>query len=111
METTKTITINTQEIKQDKKTFYVSSAKIGEKWYKIKFRKECETAPKQAGKYHLTIDFDYCTVEKGGVYTNKKGKELAENDTIWVHKIVNIEPMSEEELREENRNKMSEIFS
>lgn len=110
METTRRIIINTQEIKQDKKTFYVSSAKINDKWYKIKFRKECDDAPKKAGKYHLTIDFDYCTVEKGGVYTNKKGKELAENDTIWVHKIVDIVPMTDEELREENREKMSEIF-
>ena len=110
METTKTITITTQEIKHDKKTFYVSSSKIGEKWYKIKFRQECENAPKKAGKYHLTINFDDCSIEKGGVYTNKKGKELQENDSIWVHRIVEIVPVSEEELREENRQKMSAIF-
>lgn len=108
--TERKITILVKEIKKDKQTFYVSSAKIGETWYKIKFVKECIGAPVHSGKYELTIDFDFCSFEKGKVYTNKKGKDLPENDIIWVKKIVDIREYSEEELREENREKMSAIF-
>lgn len=110
METIRTITIHAQEIKKEKQSFIACSAEIGDKWYKIKFTKDCDGTPKRKGLYELTIDFDECSVEKGRAYTNSKGREGVANDTIWVRHIVGLRAYTEEELRAENRMAMNNIF-
>lgn len=108
--TVRTIELHSQEIKKDKQTFIASSAEINGKWYKIKFTKECDGAPKTRGIYALTIDFDECSVEKGKAYTNQHGKKGVSNDIIWVRHIVGIRKYTDEELREANRMAMNSIF-
>lgn len=104
------ITLHSREIRKDKQTFIASDAQIGKNWYKIKFTKECEIAPKNKGLYELTINFDDCSLEKGKPYENKKGEIKASNPTIWIKKIVDIRAFSDEELKESNRATMSAIF-
>lgn len=108
--TVRTIILHSQEIKKDKQTFIASSTEINGKWYKVKFTKECNDAPRTRGLYELTIDFDECSVEIGKKYTNSKGKQGVANDTIWVRHIVGLRKYTEEELREANRTVMSNIF-
>lgn len=109
--TVKVITLHTQEIKKDKKVFYASSAEICGKWYKIKFTMDCEGAPKEKGLYTLTIDIDECSVETGKVVKNSAGKEVKTADIIWVKSIVNLQKYSDEDLKEENRKLMGNIFT
>ena len=106
----RTFTIHAQEVKKDKQSFIACSAKIGEKWYKIKFTKEVKDAPDTRGLYDLTIDFDDCSVERGKPYTSKNGKKGISSDIIWVRHIVGLREYSAEELAEINRNELSEIF-
>ena len=108
--TVRTITLHSQEVKKEKQTFIASSAEINGKWYKIKFTKYCEGAPKTRGLYELTIDFDECSIEVGKRYTNSKGKSGVSNDIIWVRSIVGIRKYTEEELKHENRMAMGYIF-
>ena len=110
MNTVRTITLHSQEIKKDKQTFIVSSAEINGKWYKIKFTQNCVGYPKEKGLYELTIDFDDCSVEVGKKYTNSRGKSGVANDTIWVRHIVGLRKYTDEELAVANRQTMSNIF-
>ncbi len=104
------ITLHSREIRKDKQTFIASDAFIGGKWYKIKFTKECERAPKNKGLYELTLNFDDCSLEKGKPYTSKDGEKRLSNPTIWVKDIVKIREFSDEERKEANRLTMAEIF-
>lgn len=108
--TVRTITIHAQEVKNDKQTFIASSAEINGKWYKIKFTRDCDGIPKKRGLYELTIDFDECSIEVGKKYTNSKGKNGVENDTIWVRHIVGLRQYTEDELKAINRASLSTIF-
>lgn len=110
MENIRTITIHAQEIRKDKQVFIACSSEINKKWYKIKFTKDCVNVPKIKGLYELTIDFDFCSIEKGKPYTNKDNKKAISNDTIWVRHIVNIRQFTEDELKGANRVALSEIF-
>lgn len=110
METIKTITLHAQEVKKEKQTFIACSSEINGKWYKIKFTKECDGAPRIKGLYDLTIDFDTCSVEFGKRYTNSKGENGVSNDTIWVKHIVGLRMHTEEELKAANRIAMGNIF-
>ena len=110
METVKQITLHAQEIKKDKQSFIACSAEINNVWYKIKFVKGCEKAPTKRGLYILTIDFDNCSLEKGKWYTDKKGNDRKENDTIWVREISNIYQYTEEDLKASNRMTMASVF-
>lgn len=110
METIKTITIHATEVKKDKQSFIACSAEINGIWYKIKFVKGCKKAPTKKGLYDLTIDYDNCSIEQGKWYTNKKGVDVKENDTIWVRTISNIKEYSEEDLKSINRMAMATVF-
>ena len=110
METIRTIIIHSQEIKKEKQQFIASSAEINGKWYKIKFTKDCADTPKYRGLYELVIDFDTCSLERGKQFTNSKGESVKGNDTIWVRHIVGIRKVTEEELKERNRNDMASVF-
>lgn len=110
METVRTITIYSKEVKDGKKTFVVSSAKIGERWYKIKFVQGCAESPKTSGVYNLTIDFDDCSLEKGKPYTSATGRQGISNDTIWVRHIVGLTKYTEDDLKHTNRAVFEGIF-
>lgn len=110
METVRTILIHTQEIKKEKQSFPASSAEINGKWFKIKFTKDCDGAPRTRGLYDLTIDFDECSIEKGKMYTTSNGEQKKSNDTIWVRHIVGLRKYSEEELKKANRMAMENVF-
>lgn len=109
MENIKTIKINAREIKQDKKTFVVCNAKIGSKWYNIKFTQVCENTPKQKGIYDLTIDLNNCSIENGKMYTKEDGSQVKRNDTIWVRKINKLRKYTEEEMQQINTAKFEDI--
>ena len=110
METVQTIKLHAQEIKKDKQSFIACSAEIRGKWYKVKFTKDCENAPKHKGLYDLTIDIDECSIEKGKIVENSKGKEVKTPDIIWVRCIAGITKYSEEKLKEENRTAFGSVF-
>lgn len=110
METIRKIELHTQEINVEKKKFYASSAKIGEKWYKIKFTQDCKDAPRQKGLYELTIDLDECSLEVGKYYTAKDGTMRPSNSTIWVRHIVGLRKYTEDELKALNREAFSDVF-
>lgn len=110
METVRTITLHAQEIKKEKQSFIASSAEINGKWFKVKFTKECDGAPRTRGLYDLTIDFDECSLENGKMYTTANGEQKKSNDTIWVRHIVGLRKYTEEELKAANRMAMGNIF-
>lgn len=110
METTRTFMIACKEIKNNEQKFIASTAKINGKWYKIKFTKECETAPRKKGLYDLTVDLKDISIQKGKKYTNKKGEEKIENDTLWINKTTNLRKYTEEELEKRNMEALSEVF-
>ena len=103
-------TIYTKEIKSGNQKFYVSSAKIKDKWYKIKFTKDCDRAPKDRGIYDIIVDYDDCSIENGKLYTKENGETGIAPDNIWIKKLIDINRYTEEKLREMNREKMTEIF-
>lgn len=109
MERIKTIQINAKEIKKDKQTFIACSAKIGNNWYNIKFRQECEISPKQKGIYELTIDLNNCSMETGKYFTKEDGTTNKRNDTIWVKKVNNLRKFNEEEMQDLNATKFENI--
>lgn len=109
MEVIRTIRLNAKEVKKDKQTFITCNSKIGSNWYKIKFRKECENAPKTRGIYELQIDLNNCSIEDGKYFTKDDGSRVKGNDTIWVRKIKNIRKLTEEELQEINTAKFNDI--
>lgn len=110
METTRTFMIACKEIKKDEQKFIASTAKINGMWYKIKFTKECETAPRKKGLYDLTVDLKDVSIQKGKKYTNKKGEEKIENDTLWISKTKNLRKYTDEELEKRNIEALSKVF-
>ena len=110
MENVRTILLHAREIKKEKQSFIACASNINGTWYKIKFRKDCENIPKIKGLYDLTIDFDYCSIERGRTWETEDGKSGKNDDIIWVEKIVSIRQYTEEELKQGNRDKMSAIF-
>lgn len=111
MKNIQTIEIYSQEVKDGKKSFIASTAKIGGKWYKIKFVNGTENAPKERGIYYLTINFDFCSLERGKPYTSSTGRKGVSNDTIWVRKVENLYKLTDEELQERNRETFDAIFT
>lgn len=107
---TMTITIYAKQVKLDDKKFIASTAKIKDKWYKIKFPMESEKQPKTNGVYDLTFTYDNASIEKGKKYKNKYGEEAVTNDTLWVREITKIRKYTDEELNERNRERMDEVF-
>lgn len=107
----RTVKIYAKEIKKDKQTFIVCSGKIGENYYKIKFRKTCKNAPDEVGVYDLTVNLKDCSIEKGKPYTDSETKKQKIGQaTIWVEKIEELRKYSDEELREISLKNLKEIF-
>ena len=110
MSNIKIIKLHSQEIKKEKQTFVASSAEINGTWYKIKFTKDCENAPKRKGLYKLAVNIDDCSFEPGKPYKTENGKRGVSNPIVWVRKITKIVPYTEEELKEMNREAMNNVF-
>lgn len=106
-----TFTISAKEVKLDKLSFISCSAKIGDSYYKIKFTKECERAPRTRGLYDLTIDEDNCFIQRGEKYVTRDGYEAIGNPTIWVKSIESIRKYTDEELAEINRASFAGVFA
>lgn len=106
----KTFTITSREIKTDKNSFISSSAKIGDRYFKIKFTKDCLTKPNKRGLYRLTIDTTKCSIERGDKYINKQGFEAEGQPTIWVREVNYLTPYTEEELNAMNEKKFEAVF-
>lgn len=104
---TRTFRISAKEIKKKDGTgsFISCSAKIGEKWYRVKFTKDCERSPKKRGLYDLTVKSEHMSVQKGKI---KDG--FTENDILWISEIETLRRYTEEELNEMNEAKLSEVF-
>ena len=100
-----TMQLHAREVKLDKNTFIACSACINEKWYKVKFRKDCEVTPKTKGLYDLTVDLGNCTLQKGKPI-EINGKTTYENDTLWVSEVVELRKYTEDEIKEINRRKL-----
>ena len=59
MENTQKLTIYAKEIKLgDGKSFVAFTTLVKNKWFKVKFTRECLTTPKEKGMYHMTINMD-----------------------------------------------------
>lgn len=109
---TQLIKVSAKEIKKTDGTgsFISCSAKIGEKWYKIKFTKECTTDIKKRGLYDLKVNVDDISRQKGREKTLKGGKKVMDNDTLWIRKVVSLRKYTEEEMAELNRRDLDEVF-
>ena len=110
MSTIRTIKIFAKEVRKDKQSFIACTTQIKDKWYKIKFTRECNSIPNSRGVYELKIDVADTSYQKGETYINKQGKKAQGNDIIWVRKIAEIRQYTEEELRENNAIVMGAIF-
>lgn len=108
----RTIKLSAKEIKKTdgNGTFISCSAKIGAKWYRIKFTKEAVGEPKKRGLYDLTVDDSNCSLQRGRVKTKADGTQYTENDIFWVNKIEALRKYTEEELAEMNRKTMDGVF-
>lgn len=106
-----TFVLSAKEVKQEKNTFIACSAKLGDTYYKIKFTRECEKAPKTRGLYDITIDEDKCSIQRGKKYTTKDGYDAIGNHIIWVREIAAIRKYTDEELAEINRAKFAGVFA
>ena len=107
MENQITIKCYAKEIKTEKNSFLAVSSQINGKYYKIKFKKDCDTVPRKKGLFHLTLDLDEISVQYGKTYVGKDGKVREENPTIWVDGVIEIKYFTEEELKAINRDKVS----
>lgn len=106
-----TFVVSAKEVTADNKKFIACSAKIGQDFFKIKFRRECANAPTKAGLYDLVIDEDKCSIQNGKKYTTRDGYEAVGNPTIWVGEISSIRMYTEAELAEINRAKFATVFA
>ena len=102
--------MSAREITKDKKHFVACSAEINGQWYKIKFTRDCAGAPREKGLYKIWLNIDDCSYEPSRKMRREDGSEFTTNPTIWVKAIDRIQPFTEDELRERNRNQLADVF-
>lgn len=111
MEKTQKLTIYAKEIKLgDGKSFVAFTTLLKNKWFKVKFTRNCLTTPKEKGMYHLTIDVNDVSIEKGNFYNDKNGEKKQGNHTIWINKVVELSKYTEEELKQIREAKLESVF-
>lgn len=111
MEKTQKLTIYAKEIKMnDGKAFVAFTTLVKTKWFKVKFTRNCLTTPKEKGMYHLTIDVNDVSIEKGKFYTDKNGVKKQGSPTIWINKVVELSKYTEEELKQIREAKLESVF-
>ena len=109
--TIKTFVISARKVKVNNKSFISCSTKIGDTFYKVKFRKDCEKAPKKPCLYDITVDIDKCSIQNGKKYITKDGYEAIGNHTIWVSEVMELREYTDEEMSEINRAKFDGVFA
>ena len=102
-----TIQCYAREIKTEKNSFIAVTSQINGKFYKIKFKKDCNTIPRKKGLFHLTVDLDKISIQYGKEYAAKDGKKKEENPTIWVEEVDELKYFTDEELKALNRDKVA----
>lgn len=110
MENVQIITIYAKEIKTEKNKFLTFTTRIKDTYYKVKFTREVRDIPAEKGTYELTIDLDNVSIQCGEVVTTKSGKQVQENDTLWIKHIVGIRKYTQDDYKEVNRLKVEELF-
>lgn len=96
---TKTIRLYAKEFTSKEGHKFLSySAKLGDIWYKIKFRRECEDYPRKAGTYRIALNSEDCSYQKS---------EDEYNDIIWVKAVAKLERVE----RPEGNTAIDDIFS
>lgn len=110
MENTIKFKLHASEVKYENINFITCSAEIKNRWFKIKFTKDCEISPKKRGLYDIEISPDDCSIVKGSKFTRKDGTTGEENPTIWVRNVINLRRWTEDEMKAENRAKFDEFF-
>lgn len=79
---TKTLRLYAKEFtSKEGRKFLSYSAKIGDIWYKIKFRRECEDYPRRAGTYSIKLNSEECSFQQS---------ENGFNDIIWVKSVLEL---------------------
>lgn len=106
----KTIEVYAKEVKKDKQSFIACTANINNRWYKIKFNKDCNEWAKEKGIYELVVDIDNISMERGKEIENSKGKKVMQNDTLWIKSVISLTHYTEEQMRERNRVTMNSVF-
>lgn len=103
-------TISAKEVKlTDGRSFIKCSAIINNKWYKIKFKKECLVTPKIKGRYDIKVIDEDLSLQKGKTVKNENNTFI-ENDTLWVSKCE-LRQWTEEELKAEEQVKITDVFT
>lgn len=107
---TRTIMVSAREVTNGKTKFINCSAKLNNVWFKIKFTRACNDRPLEKGRYDISVNLDECSTQNGGTYTDKYGIVKEGAPIIWINKIESIRKYTDEELKEESRRRISEIF-
>jgi len=95
---TKTITIYGKEYSNDKNTFVAYSYRKhldnGDiKYFKVKFRKDCNDRPTKKGYYSLTFNVDTQSLSIEQSKTKEvNGKIFKTDPVIWFKKVISLEP-------------------
>lgn len=111
MENELSIDLRVKLVEHEGKKFPTCTANVSGKWFKVKFKMECNTTPKQGGMYHLVISKDDISIQKGKQYTRKDGTTGIENPTIWVSNVISLKPYTDEEMKEINRANVDSFFT
>lgn len=101
----KTITIFGREYqsKDGGKSFIsYSYTPDGEKFFKVKFKKECEMTPKKIGYVDITFNTEDVSKQKGKILPNG----VKENDTLWYANVTSLK--YRDDLNEEARQRKVE---
>lgn len=106
----KTFEVYAKAIKDGNKSFIACSALIRDVWYKIKFKRNCKDNITESGMYELTAYVDDLSVEPGKTVTNKSGKKVKTNATIWVDKCVLLRKLTDDELKLRGRARLADVF-
>lgn len=106
----RTFKIAAREVTHENQKFIACSTKIGDKYFKVKFTKDCATQPRKRGLYDITLNTDKCSIERGKKYINKQGYEAEGQPTIWVKEVDNLRAYTEEELNAINEAKFKAVF-
>lgn len=79
---TKTLRLYAKEFtSKEGRKFLSYSAKIGDIWYKIKFRRECEDYPRKTGTYSIKLNSSECSFQQS---------DNGYNDIIWVRSVAEL---------------------
>lgn len=91
--------------KSGQKFVAYSYTKDGKKFYRIKFRRDCNSIPNLKGYISLVVDSDYVSIQRA-----EKGSKL--NDILWIGKVLNyaINETKNEERSERLKKEIEDLL-